>query len=51
VSCKVARVEPFGYLRDVLERVCTHPASRVEELIPRHWRELSKEGALESLDR
>jgi hypothetical protein len=38
-------------LRDLLERVCTHPASRVEELIPRHWRELSKKGALESLDR
>jgi len=37
---------PFEYLRDVLVRLCTHPASRVEELIPRRWRELREAGAL-----
>lgn len=30
-------VEPFAYLRDVLERLPTHPASRIEELTPRGW--------------
>ena len=51
VSCKAAGVEPFAYLADVLVRVCTHPASRVDQLIPRHWRELREQGALEPLPR
>ena len=37
VSCKLHGVDPFAYLRDVLMRIQTHPASRVEELIPREW--------------
>jgi transposase len=37
VSCKLHGVDPFAYLRDVLMRIQTHPASRVEELIPRQW--------------
>jgi hypothetical protein len=27
------RVEPFAYLHDVLDRVSTHPASRIAELL------------------
>ena len=38
-SCKRLGVEPFAYLRDVLDRVSTHPASRVWELTPRGWRD------------
>jgi len=30
----------FAHLRDVIDRVSTHPASRVEELTPRVWKEL-----------
>jgi len=30
--------EPFAYLRDVLERVSTHPASRIAELLPDVWK-------------
>jgi hypothetical protein len=37
-SCKAANVEPFAYLRDVLERVSTHPASRIAELLPDCWK-------------
>lgn len=37
-SCKLNGVEPFGYLRDVLMRVWTHPASRIAELMPRLWK-------------
>jgi hypothetical protein len=35
VSCKVAGVDPFAYLREVLMRMHTHPADRIHELIPR----------------
>lgn len=38
VSCKLAGVDPFAYLRDVLMRIHTHPTSRVEDLIPREWK-------------
>jgi transposase len=38
VSCKLAGVDPFAYLKDVLKRIHTHPASRVNELIPREWK-------------
>lgn len=36
-SCKLAGVDPFPYLKDVLLRVATHPQSRIAELTPRAW--------------
>jgi transposase len=33
-SCKNLGNEPFAYLRDVLDRVSTHPAGRVNDLLP-----------------
>jgi transposase len=36
-SCKLASVEPFAYLRDVLLRVATHPQTRIAELTPKAW--------------
>lgn len=36
-SCKDLGVDPLAYLRDVLERVSTHPNSRIEELLPDRW--------------
>ena len=36
-SCKAWNVEPFAYLRDVLDRVSTHLNSRIEELLPDRW--------------
>jgi hypothetical protein len=33
-SCRRAGNEPWAYLRDVLDRVSTHPASRVDDLLP-----------------
>jgi transposase len=33
-SCKALGNEPFAYLRDVLERVSTHPNSRINDLLP-----------------
>ncbi len=40
VSCKLHRVDPFAYLRDVLIRIRTHPADRMHELTPRQWKRL-----------
>lgn len=37
-TCKLLGIEPFEYLRDVIERLPTHPAERVAELTPRNWR-------------
>ncbi len=39
-SCRREDVDPFRYLKDVLVRVCTHPASRVHELVPASWKQL-----------
>ena len=37
-TCKRHDVDPFAYLRDVLARLPTHPASRIDELLPHHWK-------------
>ncbi|NZD59455.1 transposase domain-containing protein, partial [Sphaerotilus montanus] len=29
--------EPYAYFKDVLERLPTHPASRIRELLPHRW--------------
>ncbi len=34
-TCKAHQINPFTYLREVIDRVSTHPASRVEEITPR----------------
>ena len=38
-SARRLGVDPFVYLADVIQRVSTHPASRVWELTPRGWKE------------
>lgn len=37
-SCKHIGLDPFAYLRDVLDRISTHPNSRIAELTPRGWK-------------
>lgn len=39
VTCKMHDINPNVYLTDVLQRVSMHPASKVDELIPRNWKE------------
>jgi hypothetical protein len=36
-SAKLNGHDPHAYLRDVLERLPTHPASRIDELLPHRW--------------
>lgn len=38
VTCKRHGVDPYTYLVDVLQRISSHPASRVIELTPREWK-------------
>jgi transposase len=37
-SCQAIKIEPFAYLRDVLDRVSTHPASQIADLLPDAWK-------------
>jgi transposase len=36
-TCEAHGVNPFEYLRDVLLRVSTHPASDIDALLPHRW--------------
>jgi transposase len=36
-SCKHLGLDTFAYLRDVFERLPTHPTERLEELLPHRW--------------
>jgi len=36
-TCKHLRIDTFAYLRDVFERLPTHPADRLEDLLPHRW--------------
>ena len=40
-SCKLCKIDPFAYFRHVLGRINTHPASRIIELTPPHWKLLA----------
>jgi hypothetical protein len=37
-TCKAHGIDPWAYLRDVLERIPTHPNRRRAELLPRAWK-------------
>lgn len=39
VTCRLQGINPYTYLVDVLQRVSQHPASQVEELTPRVWKD------------
>jgi transposase len=36
-SARINGLNPYVYLKDVLERLPTHPASRIDELLPHRW--------------
>ena len=38
-SAKLNGLDPYAYLRDVLERLPTQPASRITELLPHRWKQ------------
>jgi transposase len=36
-SCKRHQIDPFAYLKDILERLPTQTADRLGELLPDAW--------------
>lgn len=36
-SCKRHHIDPFLYLRDVFDRISSHPHNQLEELLPDRW--------------
>jgi transposase len=36
-TCEANGVNPVDYLADVVLRVQSHPASRIDELLPHNW--------------
>ena len=36
-SARINGHEPYAYMKDVLQRLPTHPASRIDELLPHRW--------------
>jgi hypothetical protein len=40
-SCKLSGVEPYAYLRDVLQRIDGHRIDRLAELLPFNWKPLA----------
>jgi transposase len=45
MTCKELEINPEAYLRDVLDRISTHPASRIDELLPDRWKTLREASA------
>jgi len=36
-TCKLNNVNPFIWLRDVLQRIPQHPINKIDELLPNNW--------------
>jgi hypothetical protein len=39
-TCKLHDINPFDWLKNVLEVLPTHPINRIQELLPRNWKTL-----------
>jgi transposase len=38
ITAKMNNVDPHAWLADVLTRIASHPAHRVDELLPWNWK-------------
>lgn len=47
-TCRLHQINPMTYLVDVLQRISQHPASKIDELTPRLWKELFADNPLRS---
>ncbi|WP_108867448.1 transposase domain-containing protein [Aquimarina aquimarini] len=36
-TCKINNIEPYSWLKDVLEKILEYKANRLHELLPNHW--------------
>jgi transposase len=37
-TCKMHGIEPYGWLKDVLQTIADHPINRISELLPHRWK-------------
>jgi hypothetical protein len=44
-TAKLNNIDPQAWLADVLRRIADHPASRLEELLPWHWKRTAAQAA------
>ena len=44
-TCRKNKINTWAYLKDVLQRIQAHPASRLDELLPDRWQELQTAAA------
>jgi transposase len=40
-TCRLHNVDAYEYIKDVLIRIQTHPASKIDELLPQNWKPIS----------
>ncbi|MGK2862890.1 MAG: IS66 family transposase [Chitinophagaceae bacterium] len=40
-TCKLHGINPFIWLRDVLQRIANHPINKIEELLPQNWKPIT----------
>jgi len=44
-TAKLNDVDPQAWLADVLRRIADHPASRLDDLLPWHWKQIANQAA------
>ena len=44
-TAKLNHINPQAWLADVLARIADHPASRLDELLPWHWKAIQHQAA------
>ena len=37
-TCKMHHIEPYSWLKDVLQTIADHPINKIQELLPHHWK-------------
>jgi hypothetical protein len=47
-SCKLNGIDPFAYFNDVLRRVSTHPANKIDDLLPGNWKKAVDGGIIKN---
>lgn len=40
-TCKLQGIDPYTWLKDILERIADHPVNRVHELLPQNWKRVN----------
>ncbi|MEP7374682.1 MAG: transposase [Chitinophagaceae bacterium] len=36
-TCKMHGIEPYAWIKDVLQKIADHPINKIQELLPQNW--------------